>query len=100
LKWFNASGTNILSGSLSLGDWQHIAIARSSGTIRMYIGGVLAQEASDASNYATNGDPVIFGLIDQPVSAAYFDELRILKNSNGGYTGSTITVPTAELSPI
>jgi hypothetical protein len=100
LKWFNTSGSNILSGALTADTWQHIAIVRTSGTIRMYIAGAMVAEVADTSDYATNGNPVLFGLIDQPVSLAFFDELRILKNSNGGYIGSTITVPTAELSPI
>ena len=100
LKWFNTSGTNILSAAINPGNWEHIAIARSSGVIRMYINGSKVSEANDSSNYATNGDPVLFGLIDQPTSNAFFDEVRILKNSDGGYNGNSITVPSAELSPI
>jgi hypothetical protein len=87
------------SATFNLNTWHHVAVARSSGTVRAYVDG--AQVGSSVSNSddmtpSTNAD-VWIGRLDLSGYEFYFpgriDELRITKGTARGYTGSTIPVP-------
>jgi hypothetical protein len=77
--------------------WQHVAISRSSGTIRMYVDGALVgSSASNSQNYAIG--TIQIGAQASGSSAGlngYIDDLRLTVGSARSYTGSTITVGTA-----
>ena len=86
----------ILSGSsaLSAGVWSHIAFARASGTISIYLNGTRIGNTSFTNSI--NGTNASVGLTEnnEHQFAGYIDDVRITKG-NSRYTGSTITVPTA-----
>lgn len=92
--------------SALLNTWQHVAVSRSSGSIRFYIDGVQAGSTlTPASNPTLNITlPMLVGAVNLATSGTspdwfmhgYVDDIRITKGSARGYTGSTITVPTAE----
>ena len=83
--------------SLALNAWQHIAIVRSGSTLRVYKDGTGGSSVSISDGIGTNG---AFSLMagsaagGQEVSG-YVDDFRVTIGSDRGYTGSTITVPTA-----
>jgi hypothetical protein len=78
------------------GQWNHIALARASGSTRLYLNG-----AQTGSTYTDSTDYLAGSLlIGQAVGGdfsvdGYIDDLRVTVGSARGYTGSTITVPTA-----
>lgn len=81
-----------------LNQWIYIAVARSSGNVRWYING--SQQGSTLSNSENYSQGTSSGVGGNPFYNTsylngYMDELRITKGSDRGYTGSTITVPTA-----
>jgi hypothetical protein len=94
--WFTNAGFQITGSSLSTGQWYHVAVARSSGSTRMYINGAqVGSTYSDSTNYGGTVTPLIGKLTDGYEMNGYIDEFRITVGSARGYTGSTITVPTA-----
>jgi hypothetical protein len=99
ISWFVSSSFRITGSSLSAGQWYHIAVARASGSTRMYVNGTQAGSTySDSNNYGSSSAPVIGALFDGLESYAlngFVDEFRVTVGSNRGYTGSTITVPVA-----
>lgn len=92
--------THFYSGNnaLASGQWQHIAIARTGTTLNAYVDGVRVITGTLATNLTGNAFR-IGAFIDNSNSGyvlnGYIDELRITKGNDRGYTGSTITVPTA-----
>jgi hypothetical protein len=84
------------SGDWSDDAWHHLALVRSGSTITLYIDGTSYGSATDASSYSGGayyvGRNNVFSGRDL---VAYIDELRITKGSARGYTGASITVPTA-----
>jgi hypothetical protein len=99
ISWFVSSSFRITGSSLSTGQWYHIAVARASGSTRMYVNGTqVGSTYSDSTNYLSSSTPVIgatFDGTDDYALNGYIDELRITVGSSRGMTGSTITVPTA-----
>lgn len=98
---FDANGGTapiLLGGSgLRDGTWHHIAVSRSGSSWGMYIDGT---RVATATNSATIGD--ISGAINIARDEFYgrqfvghIDDLRLTIGSARGYTGSTLTVPTA-----
>jgi hypothetical protein len=88
--------------------WSHVAIVRESGNWRLYLNGTLI--VSKSAGEVNSGSPIDFGGgnfalggnlsaggASYAAAAGHFDDLRITANSTRGYTGSTITVPTAAL---
>ena len=85
--------TNVVTGSVTQSAWNHVAVVRASGTMKLYINGSLASSGANSTNYtvsfkyiATSFDPFSFN--------GYIDDLRITKGY-ARYSGSTYTVPTA-----
>jgi hypothetical protein len=77
--------------------WTHIAWSMASGTLRAYVGGAKVGEWSSVTIEEVDV-PITIGrhfssLLERFVG--YIDDLRITKGSHRGYTGATITVPTA-----
>lgn len=81
LYLYDGSGNVVNSGSLSTGQWYHIALTRNSGTTRMFVDGTLKTSASNSTNYQSpqNGYLTIAGLnTDFPLSC-YLDDIRLTK---------------------
>jgi hypothetical protein len=86
------------TGSVSTGQWSHVVFARASGTLRAYINGVLHGSATSSVNHS-NTSCVIGSNKYTPLGVepyqGYLSDVRITVGNSRGYTGSTITVPTA-----
>ena len=84
--------TNVVTGTVTVSTWNHVAIVRSSGTMTMYINGTSTSSAANSTNYT-----VAFRLIGSsfdPFSLnGYIDELRITRGY-ARYT-SNFTAPTS-----
>jgi hypothetical protein len=90
------------STAVALNTWHHVAVARSGSSLRVYLNG--SQVGSTVTNSdsltPTSSRSLSIGrlaletvyLFDLP---GQIDDLRITKGSARGYTGATITVPTA-----
>jgi hypothetical protein len=79
--------------------WTHIAVVRNGSTVTAYQGGTSVGSASisGAMPYVAVDGAIgrLFSGVNDYHWTGYIDDLRITKGSNRGYTGSTITVPTA-----
>lgn len=96
LSWY--SGGYVLTGATAVNDgaWHHVAAARSAGTLRFFVDGVLDGSASLVHSFDTNS---VLGIGAQVASRSsaydfpgYIDELRITKGV-GRYTAN-FTPPT------
>lgn len=89
-------GDSIHTFSAISGQWNHIAIARSSGAIRSYVNGTRVASTANSSNLSANGPMLVNGFFNATGNGitGYLDELRVTKGSDRGYTSSTINVPT------
>jgi hypothetical protein len=71
------------------GQWNYIAVARTSGQINAYVNGTRVFTGADSRNY---------GASDKFYTAinlnGYVDEIRVSKGTNRGMSGATVTVPT------
>jgi hypothetical protein len=94
-----AVGWPVQFGSVPLAanTWQHVAISRSGSSNRLYIDGTLVGSAiTDSTSWTTNPNNIWIGSQSGGVSmAGYLDEFRWTVGTARGFTGSTITVPTA-----
>lgn len=90
------------SASLSLNTWHYIAVARSGSSIRAYLDG------SQVGSTVTNSDPftpsssrsLSVGRLALETTFLFdlngrIDDLRITKGSDRGFTGASVSVPTA-----
>jgi hypothetical protein len=103
--WDNGTGSSpypLVSPTISLNAWVHIAIVRSSGTSRLYINGTSVASVSDSVNYSC-------GSTNRIANLSYFSSgdrkfngnisnLRIVKGT-AVYTAA-FTPPTAPLTAI
>jgi len=98
ITWFVNNQFRITGSILSTGQWYHVAVARASGSTRMYVNGTQSGSTySDSTNYLSGSTPIIGSLFDGPSSYGlngFIDELRISVGSSRNMTGSSITVPT------
>jgi hypothetical protein len=89
---------NSANNVLTTGVWQHIAVSRSGTTLSAYVNGQRVVTGTSSANL-TGTVFRVGAFIDNSGSGfvlnGYIDELRITKGTARGYTGSTITVPTA-----
>jgi hypothetical protein len=96
IAWFTNAGFQITGIALSTGQWHHVAVARASGSTRMYVNGTqVGSTYSDSTNYSSSSAPIIGKLFDGYEMNGFIDDLRITVGSSRGYSGTTITVPTA-----
>jgi hypothetical protein len=96
---FGRSGFAVFGGSISTGQWYHVAVTRSGTTVRIFIDGTLINTGTgDSSSYdfSTNGLLIGRNGWDSSGSQAfhgYIDEVRITKGV-ARYT-ATFPAPTA-----
>ena len=89
--------SNLSFGGVSNETWYHVAVARESGTTRLFLNGALVNSASDSANFTTNntrfriGDYIGSGYAFK----GYISNLRICKG-HAVYT-EKFTPPTREL---
>jgi hypothetical protein len=107
LDSWNAGNATLFraTASISQSAWHHVAASVVGGTRRIYLDGVLVtntQTIAVGSGYTqvnSTGNNLRIGNsqnINYPLEFnGYIDDLRITKGNGRGYTGSTITVPTA-----
>lgn len=97
---YRVDGTNRIGGALTVlaqNQWHHIAVARVSGSTRMYINGASTLTVYSDSNDYVQGGISIGGVVgDTGNFAGYLDEIRIIKGTSL-YSGGIITVPTESL---
>lgn len=99
IAWFTNAGFQITGSTLSTGQWHYVAVARASGSTRMYVNGVqVGSTYSDSTNYGSSSNPLVGALFDGFGMNGYIDEFRITVGTARGYTGATIPVPTAAFS--
>ena len=94
--WYDASGIQMSSTGLTLNTWQHLAVARSGTTIKMFIGGT--QVFSGTNTNSQNPTGVFFigrNFNNDALWNGYIDDLRITKGV-ARYTAN-FTPPTAAL---
>ena len=101
LQWGRVSPktpANLLTGSTSLstGQWYHIAVTRSSGTVKLWVNGVSDGSVSDADDYSASGQLAIGISHSSEYFNGYIDDLRITKDFCR-YT-TTFTPPTSSFS--
>jgi hypothetical protein len=76
--------------------WYYVALVRSGSAIRMYIDGVNVTDGSPTGSNTFSGELRLAGDGSGSYdSNIYLDDVRLTVGSDRGYTGSTITVPTA-----
>jgi hypothetical protein len=72
-------GSGFSTTSFTRGDWHHVAISRSSSTVRFFIDGILSNSQTDNTNYTSNNLFIgKYGWITQCTNF-YIDNLRITK---------------------
>jgi hypothetical protein len=86
------NATNVVTGTVTQSAWNHVAVVRASGTLKLYINGSLASSGANSTNYTvpfkyigSSFDPLSFN--------GYIDDLRITRGY-ARYSGSTYTQPT------
>ena len=85
LRFYLKSGstTKIIStGSVSANTWYHIAVTRESGTVKIYLDGVLKDSVSDSGNVGFSNKTLSIGRQTDSSSGilnGYLDEVRITK---------------------
>ena len=95
--------TVIISQDGRMGDWHHIAVTRSSGTIKGYVNGneEISQSYSSAIDFCSGGFAIIgaTSIVDHPGDydlKGFISNLRLIKGT-ALYT-SAFTPPTSELT--
>ena len=96
--WFVNNANRITGGAISNGTWTHIAIARASGSTKLFINGTQSGSTyADTNNYLVS--PIRIGEFNDGIGGGnfqgYIDDLRITK----GYARYTTTFspPTSAL---
>lgn len=80
--WFVNSANRITGGAISNGTWTHIAIARASGSTKLFINGTQSGSTyADTNNYLVS--PIMIGEFNDGTGGGnfqgYIDDLRITK---------------------
>jgi hypothetical protein len=97
LIYFYSGTAYTTSTSISLNTWSHIAVSRSSGTLKIFIDGVSGFSGSVTANLDRNaGGKIGSDVSGSAVLYGYIDDLRITKGY-ARYT-SNFTAPTTALS--
>jgi hypothetical protein len=96
IEIYGASQQFVASSVFTINSWQHVAVSRSSNTVRVYVGGT-----QRGSNYTNSNDMTDTRLVignDNSLAypfVGYISNFRITKGNDRNYTGATITVPSA-----
>lgn len=82
VRYMHSSVDQIISsGSVSLGQWSHIAVVRNSGTTTLFINGVANGSISDSTNYLCGLSAPVFGgdgaVRNSNRLNGYLDDIRI-----------------------
>ena len=104
LNWY-VNASNRLSSTntpVLFNTWQHFAVSRVSGSTRMYLSGSqVGSTYTDANNYPQGS--IFIGHANDGALGRYFpgyiSNIRIIVGT-GLYSGTTLTVPTANLSAV
>jgi len=96
MQWL-INGTSILTGTISLTTWTHIAVVKNSGIITMYINGNSTSSVADSVTY-TSAQFQIGKAQDANYWNGYISNFRMVKGT-AVYTGNFI-VPTSILTNI
>ncbi len=94
--WLVQVGSTAISTTTSVqtNTWTHVAITRTNGSVRVYIGGTLAAGPTSATADLTGQYLVVGGYYSTAyLFNGYIDDLRITNYSR--YSGASLTVPTA-----
>jgi hypothetical protein len=83
-SWQYTDGTEVPHGQ-----WNYIAVARTSGQINAYVNGARVFTGADSRNYGASDK--FYTSINLN---GYVDEIRVTKGTGRSMTGSTTTVPT------
>jgi hypothetical protein len=95
--WMDSAGVGIsTNGSLASNTWYHIAVTRASGTLRIFVDGVLSNSTSNTTNLSSTVALEIGNQVNLGAGGTlngYLDDIRITK----GYARYTanFTPPTA-----
>jgi len=100
LRYYVNGAVVISGGSLTANTWTHVALARSSGTTRLFVNGSqVGSSYADTNNYtATNTNYIGNTFNSGQQLAGAISNFRIVKGT-ALYTG-TFTPPTAPLTPV
>jgi hypothetical protein len=84
------------NSGLSIGTWYHIAVVRSGDTVYMYIDGIQQSSTLDVTGVTMADDHfrMLGDLSGGNLFTGSIAEVRLLKGTDNGWTGSTIAVPT------
>jgi hypothetical protein len=80
-------------GAYSAGNWYHWAISRSGNTYRGYFNGTRVCEGTYGTTLSVNTPTQILGYSTDPNPSVWYQDFRIYKGTDKGYTGATITPP-------
>lgn len=102
--WNGTGGATITGGTLSLNTWNHVAVVRNSGVIRLYLNGVGAASSTACTTDINSTNGLFIGQArgGNPI-LGYMSNYRMTKGTlPSGYdaTATTLPVPTAPLTAI
>lgn len=83
--------------SWSNNTWYHVAVARASGLVRIYVNGTNVTDGTQQSAGTSYYGEMRFGGDGSGTYSAdcYLDDIRVTVGTSRGFTGATIPVPTA-----
>ncbi len=92
--FINGSYRLTSSVAVTSGAWNHVALSRTSGTLRVFVNGTVTPTTyADSNNYPTKPFRIGASWVGGTGTTGYIDDLRVSKGISR-YTGS-FTVPTA-----
>jgi hypothetical protein len=91
--FYTLAGARQSTSAVPAGTWQHLAITRQSGILRMIAGGTKIDEITDANNYTGTGFAVGTYYSSAYRCDGFVDEFRVLKGT-AAYTAN-FTPPTS-----
>jgi hypothetical protein len=102
--WNGTGGATITGGTLSLNTWNHVAVVRNSGVIRLYLNGVGAGSSTECTTDINSNNGLFIGQArgGNPI-LGYMSNYRMTKGTlPSGYdaTATTLPVPTTPLTAI
>lgn len=94
-----APGNVVSTASIPLNGWTHVAVCRASGTLRLFVNGLVSASIADSSTYKNIGYPFSVGNdsnLYAPLTG-YIDDLRVTKGVaryTANFTPPTQSFPT------